>query len=146
MTGVWLPRMTSACRPGWRIMSGVIVVPDPPLLLALSVAAAEADRSVKAAWPQSSLAIFSVAVSVMPGSRTLTPQVSGRPGRRPCPTGAQLRFAVRDRDELDALPAGVGQPRREQGPARSGRSHPAPSAAAGPAARPACLPGLQAAT
>ena len=33
-------------------------------------------RSVNAAWPHSSLAIFSVAVSVMPGSQTLTPQVS----------------------------------------------------------------------
>src|ERR1039458_2386059 len=33
-------------------------------------------RSVKDAWPHSSLAIFSVAVSVMPGSQILTPQVS----------------------------------------------------------------------
>ena len=51
----------------------------------------------------------------MPGSQIFAPEVS-RITRAPsrAPPGAELGFAVRDGDDLDALAAGVGQPGRDR--------------------------------
>ena len=73
--------------------------------------AAAAVRSVKAAWPHSSAGHLQGGGVGDAGQPDLDPGgVQDDLGAVLAPPGAQLRLAVRDGDDLDALAAGVGQP------------------------------------
>src|SRR5262249_38185335 len=91
------------------------VVPAPAALIALPVAAAQADPLGEGCLPAQFAGHFQRGGGGDAGQPHLDPAgVQDDLGAVLAPPGAQLRPAPPHRDELEALPAGVGQPGRQR--------------------------------